>query len=134
VALAGLGGLALVLVAVLAPWDDGLVAGPALLFAAYALSVGESGSGVDWVAPLVAVVLLAVVELGSWSLELRDGAEERPIARVPRVLLLCAAAAATGTFVLALGGIRTDAGLVLWVSGAAAAIGLLALITQAARS
>jgi hypothetical protein len=129
-ALAGIAGIALILVALLAAWDDGLVAGPALLLVAYALSLADHGEAVDRAAPLVAVGLLAVVELGSWSLELRDGAEERPLARLPAVLLLFLGAAAASTLVLVVGGVRTDAGLALWALGAAAAIGLLILIAQ----
>lgn len=128
--LAALGGVALVLVGLLAAWDDGLVAGPALLLVAYALSVGDSGPALDRAAPLVAVALLGVVEFGSWSLELRDGAEERPLERLPAVTLLLGAAVAASAVVLAVGGIRTDAGLALWALGAAAAIGLLALIAH----
>lgn len=130
--LAGLVGLVLVLVALLAAWDDGLVAGAALLLVAYAVSFGDSGTALDRGAPLVAVGLLAVVELGSWSLELRDGAEERPLARLPRLGLLVVGAAAASALMLAVGGVRTDAGLALWALGAAAAIGLLVLIAQPA--
>jgi hypothetical protein len=130
VALAGLAGVALVLLAVLAAWDGGLVAGPALLLAAYAMSLADDGSALDWAAPLVAVGLLGVIEFGSWSLELRDGAEERPLVRLPSVCVVFGAAFAASAVVLAVGGIRTDAGLALWALGAAAAIGLLALITH----
>lgn len=129
-ALAGISGIALILVALLVAWGDGLVAGPALLLVAYALAVADGGTGLDPGAPLVAVALLAVVEFGSWSLELRDGAEERPLARLPSVLLLFLGAAAASTVVLTVGGVRTDAGLALWALGAAAAIGLLILIAQ----
>ncbi len=132
VALAGVAGVALILAALLAAWDDGLVVGPALLLVAYALSLADRGAGVDRAAPLVAVGLLAVVELGSWSLELRDGAEERPLARLPRLGLLLVGAGAASALVLTVGGVRTDAGLALWALGAAAAIGLLVLIAQPA--
>jgi hypothetical protein len=136
-ALAGVAGVALILAAVLVAWDDGLVVGSALLLVAYALSLADRGEAVDRAAPLVAVALLAVVDFGSWSLELRDGAEERPLARLPSVFLLLGAALAASTLVLTVGGVHTGAGLVLWVLGAAAAIGLLILIAQpriAARS
>jgi hypothetical protein len=128
-ALAAVGGVALVLVAVVGGWDTGLVAGPVLLLVAYALAAGEGGP-LDWAAPLVAVALLGVVEFGSWSLELRDGAEQRPLARVPSVLLVFGGAVAASTLVLAVGEIRTGAGLAVWALGAAAAIGLFALIAR----
>jgi hypothetical protein len=131
-AFAGVAGVALILVALLAAWNDGLVAGPALLLVAYALSLADRGAAADRAAPLVAVGLLAAVEFGSWSLELRDGAEERPLARLPRLGLLLVGAGAASALVLTVGGVRTDAGLVLWALGAAAAIGLLVLIAQPA--
>jgi len=84
-ALAGVAGVALILAALLVAWDDGLVVGSALLLVAYALSLADRGEAVDRAAPLVALALLAVVDFGSWSLELRDGAEERPLARLPSV-------------------------------------------------
>jgi hypothetical protein len=126
-ALAAVGGVALVLVAVVGAWDTGLVAGPVLLLVGYALAVGEAGS-FDWFAPLVTVGLLGVVEFGSWSLELRDGAEEGHLARVPSLFVLFGGAAAASTLVLAVGEIRTGAGVALWALGAAAAIGLFVLI------
>lgn len=126
----GVVGVILVLVALLAAWDDGLVAGPAVLLVAYAVSLGDGGTALDWGAPLVAVGLLAVVELGSWALELRDGAEERPLARLPSVFMLLLGAAAASTLVLTVGAVRTEAGLALWALGSAAAIGLLILIAQ----
>jgi hypothetical protein len=128
--LAGLGGGVVLLVALLSAWDAGLSLAPILLLLAYALSVGDDSAAVDWRAPLVAVGLLGVVEFGSWSLELRDGAEERPLARLPFVLLLFGGALAASALVLGIGGIRPDAGLALWALGAAAAIGLLALIAS----
>jgi hypothetical protein len=127
--LAAVGGVALVLVAVVGGWDTGLVAGPVLLLVAYALAAGEGGP-LDWVAPLVAVGLLGVVEFGSWSLELRDGAEQRPLARMPSVLLVFGGAVAASTLVLAVGEIPTRAGLAIWALGAAAAVGLFALIAR----
>jgi hypothetical protein len=133
-ALAGVAGVVLILVALLVAWDDGLVVGPTMLLVAYALSLADRGEALDRAAPLVAVGLLAVVEFGSWSLELRDGAEERPLARLPSVFLLLLGAAAASTLVLTVGGIRIGGGLALWALGAAAAIGLLALIAVPKRS
>jgi hypothetical protein len=133
-ALAGVAGVVLILVALLVAWDDGLVVGPALLLVAYALSLADRGEALDRAAPLVAVGLLAVVDLGSWSLELRDGAEERALARLPSVVLLLLGAAAASTLVLTVGGVRTGSGLALWALGAASAIGLLFLIAAPALS
>jgi hypothetical protein len=132
--LAGLAAIVLVLVAVTAPWDDGLVAGAGLLLAAYTLSVADDGGGVDRTAPLAAVGLLAVVELGSWSLEVRDGGEERPVARVPRVMLLLGAAAAASGLLLAVSSLDVDAGLAFWMVGALAAFALIALMTSSRKA
>lgn len=123
----------MVLAGLLGAWEDGLAAGPAVLVLGYALSLAPGHTPLDRGAPLVAVGLLAAVELGSWSLELRDGAEERPLAHLALVLALLAAAFAASLVVLAAGGLRTDAGIGLFVLGAAAALGLLALIARPAR-
>jgi hypothetical protein len=134
VAIAAALGFAFVVVALLAMWEDGLVAGPGLLLAACALSLAFGEPALDRRAPLVGMGLLGLVELGSWSLELRDGAEEHPLARLSSVFLLLVAALAASTLVLAVGGARAGAGLALWVFGATAALALLALITHAART
>jgi hypothetical protein len=130
VVLAGAAGVAFVLAALLAPWDDGLTVGAALLLLAYVLSLTDNAAALDRHAPLIAVGLLALVELGSWSLELRDGAEERPLARLPRLGLLFVAALAVTALVLGVGGIRPEAGLALWILGAAAGIGLFVVIAR----
>jgi len=130
VVMAGAAGVAFVLAALLAVWDDGLTVGPVLLLLAYVLSLADGDAALDRTAPVFGVGLLAVVEFGTWSLELRDGAEERPLARLPRLGVLLAAAAAVSTLVLAVSGLRIDAGLALWALGAAAAIGLFALIAR----
>ena len=134
VGLVGALGFACVLVALLASWDDGLVAGSALLFVAYTLSLVVRDAPLDATAPLVSVALLACVEFGSWSLELRDGAEERPLARISYVSLLFVAALGASALLLAVGSVRVDAGLALWVVGAAAALALLAVVTRTARA
>jgi len=133
VVIAGAGGLAFVLAALLAAWDDGLTVGPVLLLLAYVLSLADGDADLDRAAPLVGVGLLAVVEFGAWSLELRDGAEERPLARLPRLAVLFVAATAVSTIVLALSSLPIDAGLALWALGAGAAIGLWALIARPIR-
>lgn len=134
VVIAGAAGVAFVLAALLATWDDGLTVGPVLLLVAYVLSLADGDAELDRVAPLVGVGLLAVVEFGAWSLELRDGAEERPLARLPRLAALFVAATAVSTIVLALSSLPIDAGLALWALGAAAAIGLLLLMAPGVTS
>lgn len=120
-------GIGAMLAALLAIWEDGLALGPAAIALGYALSVAPGNAALDRGAGLVAVGLLATVELGSWSLELRDGPEERLLAHLWRVLALLVAAFAVGLVVLTVGGVRADAGVALFAVGVAAALGLFAL-------
>jgi hypothetical protein len=122
--------VALVSVALLGLWGDALTYGTALLVFGYALSLGDNDARVDWIAPLVALALLTIVEFGSWSLELRDGAEERPLARLPAVSVLLVAGVAASSVILAVGAVRLEGGLVFWVLGAAAALALLAMVSR----
>jgi hypothetical protein len=121
--------LLLVLVALVRPWEDGLVAGAVLLLLAYTLSLAFAHRPLDNAAPLVAVGLVALVELGSWSLELRDGPEERPGRRLVPVLLLLAGSAVVSALVWSAGSVRSGGGIGLLVLGAGAGLGLLALLT-----
>jgi hypothetical protein len=123
-------GVAFVLAALLAFWDDGLVVGPAFLLVAYGISLADNGTSLDRTAPLLGAGLLAVVELGSWSLELRDGAEERPFGRFPSIAVLIVASLTVSTLVLAVGGVRPAGGIALWAVGAMAAVGVLVLIRR----
>jgi hypothetical protein len=127
---AGLIGVGMVLAGLLALWEDGIAVGPAAILLAYALSLAPGNASLDGGAPLVAVGLLATVELGSWSLELRDGPEERMTRHLGLVLVLLVAAFAVSLVVLSVGGVRANAGIALFAVGAAAALGLLALIAR----
>ena len=130
VPLACLIGIGAMLAGLLAIWEDGLALGPAAIALGYALSLAPGDVALDRGAPLVAVGLLAAIELGSWSLELRDGPEERLPRHVGLVLVLLVAAFASSLIVLSVGGLRADAGIALFAIGAAAALGLLALIAS----
>ena len=130
VPLACLIGIGALLAGLLSLWEDGLALGPAAIALGYALSLAPGDTALDRGAPVVAVGLLAAVELGSWSLELRDGPEERLRAHLWRVLVLLVAAFAASLLVLSVGGLRADAGIALFAIGAAAALGLLALIAR----
>jgi len=119
------------LAALLARWDDGLAAGPGLLALAYTVSLTNGmQSPLDRGAPLVAVGLVAIVEFGAWSLELRDGGERSLFGRLPQLGLGFVVALASSALVLAVGSIRSGAGIALFVLGAAAAAGLVALIAH----
>ena len=125
--------LGFLLVSLTFAWDDGVVIGTVLLFLAYVGSLLFGGHPLDRSAPVVAAGLIAVVELASWSLELRDGAEERYGPHLGYLVVLLFAAAAVSGFVLAIGGAGVKAGLAFVVLGAAAAIALVALITASVR-
>lgn len=125
VCLIGIGGM---LAGLLALWEDGLALGAAAIVLGYALSLAPGDVLLDRGAPLVAVGLLAAVELGSWSLELRDGPEQRPLAHFGVVLAVLAAAFAVSLVVLSVGGVRTNFGIAAFAVGAAAALGLFALL------
>jgi hypothetical protein len=118
------------LAGLLAMWEDGLALGPAAIALGYALSVAPGEVPLDRGAPLVAVGLLTAVELGSWSLELRDGPEERLLAHLWRVLVLLVAAFAVSLVVLSVGGVQANAGITLFAIGAAAALGLFGLLAR----
>jgi hypothetical protein len=130
VPLACLIGLGALLAGLLSLWEDGLALGPAAIALGYALSLAPGDVTLDRGAPFVAVGLLAAVELGSWSLELRDGPEARFLRHAGLVLVLLVAAFAASLLVLSVGGLRADAGIALFAIGAAAALGLLALIAS----
>jgi hypothetical protein len=119
-----------VLLALTAAWDEGLTVGSALLLFAYALSLPDGSGPLDPAAPLVAVGLLGVVEFGAWSLELRDGAEEGPLARLASVALLLLGALAASSLVLFVSSAGIEARPAFWLFGAAAALGLLALLAR----
>ncbi len=121
-------GIGVLLAGLLSLWEDGLALGAAAIALGYALSLAPGDIALDRGAPLVAVGLLAAVEFGSWSLELRDGPEERPLRHVGLVLVLLVAAFASSLVVLTVGGLRADTGIALFVLAAAAALGLFALL------
>jgi hypothetical protein len=133
VAIAAALGIAFVVAALLAVWEDGLVAGPVLLLVGYVLSLAFGEPELDRGAPLFGLGLLGLVEFGSWSLELRDCPEEHPLARLGSVFLLLVVALAASVLVLVVGSIQTGAGVLLWILGMVGAVGLLALIASSTR-
>jgi hypothetical protein len=123
-------GVCAMLAGLLAIWEDGLAVGAAVILGGYALSLAPGSAPLDRGAPLVAVGLLAAVELGSWSIELRDGPEEQVLRHVGMALFVLVAAFAVSLVVLSVGGVRADAGIALFTVGAAAALGLFALLAR----
>jgi hypothetical protein len=108
----------------------------ALLGTAYVALLGFEGDALDVRAPLVAAALLAVAELGYWSLELRGAVADEPGAYLRRLALLAAELAGVttaGVVLLAIvQGVETG-GPAIDVLGAVAAIGALALLALASR-
>lgn len=108
----------------------------AILGTEYAALLGFEGEALDTRAPVVAAALLAVSELGYWSLELR-----RPVAdeagtslrRLALLAVLLAAVLGLGVVLLALVEAMAAGGPAVDLLGAAAAIGALALLALAAR-
>jgi hypothetical protein len=98
--------------------------------------LGFEGDALDLRAPLVAAALLAVAELGYWSLELRGAVADEPGAYLRRLALLAAELAGVttaGVVLLAIvQGVETG-GTAVDLLGAAAAVGALALLALASR-
>ena len=102
----------------------------------YVALLAFEGEALDTRAPVVAAALLAVAELGYWSLELR-----RPVAdeagtslrRLGLLAVLLAGVLALGVVLLTLVEAVSAGGPAVDVLGAAAAVGALALLAFAAR-
>jgi hypothetical protein len=109
----------------------------ALLGAAYLILLGLELDTLDSRAPLVAAALLAVAELGYWSLELQEAVADEPGTYLRRVALLSvqlAGVTTVGVILLAVvEGVETG-GVAIQVVGALAAVGVLALLALAARA
>ena len=78
-------GIGAMLAGLLALWEDGLALGPAAIALGYALSLAPGDAALDRGAPARRRWPARRVELGSWSLELRDGPEERLLSHLARV-------------------------------------------------
>ena len=108
----------------------------ALLGAGYVMLLGFEGGGLDGRAPLVAAALLAVAELGYWSLELRGAVADEPGTYLRRLGLLAATLAGMtmiGVALLAVVESVDAGGVALDLVGAMAAVGAVALLALAAR-
>jgi len=108
----------------------------AFLGAEYVALLAFEGEGLDTRAPLVAAALLAVSELGYWSLELRAPLADEAGTSLRRVGLLAAllvGVLAVGVVLLTLVEAVSAAGTGIDLIGAVAAVGALALLALAAR-
>lgn len=109
----------------------------ALLGTEYVALLGFEGEALDTRAPLVAAALLAVAELGYWSLELRRPVADEAGTSVRKLALLAAlllGVLALGVVLLALVEAVSAGGPAVDLLGAVAAIGALALLALAARA
>jgi len=135
-AILGAGGVVVLVVVLVAGLPLLVVAAAALVGGAYAASLAIGAAGTDTAAPLVAAGLLLSCELAFWSHELRTSSPDEPGLRFLRVAWLS---------LLALGALGVGAGLVTLVDvarldgaaveavGAAAALGVAALLLGSAR-
>lgn len=108
----------------------------AVLGAEYVALLAFEGEALDTRAPLVAAALLAVAELGYWSLELRRPVADEAGTSLRRLGLLAAlllGVLALGVVMLALVEAVSLAGPAFDLLGAVAAVGALALLALAAR-
>ena len=108
----------------------------ALLGTEYVTLLGFEGEALDARAPLVAAALLAVAELGYWSLELRGPVAEEAGTSLRRLALLAGlllGVLALGVVLLAVVDAVSAGGPAVDLVGAVAAVGALALLAVAAR-
>lgn len=135
-ALAGLAGL-LLAAALVTRLATLIPVAVAVLGAEYVALLGFESEALDARAPLVAAALLAVAELGYWSLELRGGVDDEPGTYLRRLALIAGlllGVAVFGVVLLAVVAAVQAEGPALDVLGAVAAVGALALIAHAVRA
>jgi hypothetical protein len=109
----------------------------ALLGAGYVALLGFERDALDGNAPLVAAALLAVAELGYWSLELRSAVADERGTYLRRLALLATMLAGVTTIGVALLAVVESVeagGAGIDVLAAIAAVGALALLALAART
>jgi hypothetical protein len=108
----------------------------ALLGAEYVAILGFEAEALDTQAPLVAGSLLAIAELGYWSLELRGAVVDEAGTYLRRIALLATLVVGVvgiGAIMLTLVEVVATGGIAVDILGAAAAFGALALLALAAR-
>ena len=108
----------------------------ALLGTEYVSLLAFEGEALDTRAPLVAAALLAVAELGYWSLELRGPVVDEAGTYLRRIALLATlivGVVGVGAVVLTLVEVVAASGVAVDILGAAAALTALALLALAAR-
>ena len=128
---------AVVLVAaLLAGWPSLVAPAAAVLGAGYAVVVAVNGSSLDLAAPVVAVALLLMCELGYWSHELRATSPDEPGARALHaawLALLALGCLVPGAALLVLAGAARLSGVAVEAAGALAAGGAVAAVVMLAR-
>lgn len=108
----------------------------ALLGAEYVALLGAEGDALDPRAPLVAGALLAVAELGYWSLELRGRVADEAGTYLRRIALLATlllGVMGAGVVLLTVVEAVSTRGTAIDLVGALAAVGAVALLAVAAR-
>ena len=108
----------------------------AILGTEYVALLGFEGEAIDLRAPLVAAALLAVAELGYWSLELRRAVADEAgtsLRRLALLALLLLGVLGLGVVLLTVVEAVSAGGPGVDALGAVAAVGALALLALAAR-
>lgn len=109
----------------------------AILGSAYVALLGFEGDALDTRAPVVAAALLAVAELGYWSLELRRPVADEPgtsLRRLGVLAVLLGGVVALGVVLLVLVEAVSAGGPAVDLLGAVAAVGAVALLALAGRA
>jgi hypothetical protein len=135
VAVVGLGGVLLLLLALVIRQPLVAAAGIAGVGASYAVAAWSRGRDVPLEAPIVAAALLACAELAFWSLERLVAEEERGVAlrRLALILGVAVAAMFVGSMLLVPAAAPSGLGLGGDVLGVAAAVAVVSVLLAASR-
>ena len=128
----GTAGLLLFAAALAIPWPPALPWALGLLGAEYLLSLGLRGPRLDLAAPAYAAGFFLCAELGWLGLEARGGGRPWP-GRVLAIGVVATGGAALGTALLLVAVLPLPGGPLLTGAGAAAAVGMAAVLAWLAR-
>ncbi len=115
-------------------WEDALAFGPALLLVANTIALASSPATFERSVPFVASGLVVIVDLGAWSLELRDGPEQQPLAHLRTLGALALGALGASALVLAVGTEVIAGGFGVWLIAVTAALAMFTLIRRSGLS
>jgi len=128
VAAVGVGGVAVLALALAGRWQELLPWAIALLGAQYAISLLIRDGGIDALAPLYAAVMVVTAELAYWAVERGPAARSVVLPRVGALLALALGTAAAGTVLHAASAGSGGGGLGLHLVGLASATAALGVV------